>query len=118
MGIGSAFGVVVIGILFKLFSWPGASLMLLFGIIGVSIVAVITLKGKSKNEEPSKVTMFRRIILFGGLCLFLFALPTKTWLNFKYPDNPEYVQAILDMQNDPTNMALRAKVDEERKKLR
>ncbi len=115
-GIGYAFSVAVIGILFKLLSWLGADIMLMIGTIGICIVAVILVSKQRKDKRSSNIV--KRAILFGGLCLFLLLLPTKTWLNFRYPDNPDYVQAVLEYQEDPTNKELKDKVEEERHKLK
>lgn len=116
IGIGVVFTIAVEGILFKLLSWPGANILLIFGIVGLSIVTVISVRTNSKDKASSD--MLKRIILFGGLGVFLFLIPTKTWLNFTYPDNPEYVQAVLDYQENPTNKELKEKVDIESAKLR
>jgi hypothetical protein len=117
VGVGIVLSISAIGILFKFQSWPGASMNLIVGIVGLTIVTIIFLIKKKKSADNYYSTILKRVIVFGAICIFLFAIPTKTWLNWKFPNNPEYVQAVLDAQADSNNQELWNKVDDEREKM-
>mgnify|MGYP000038245669 CR=1 FL=1 len=67
-GVGTVLSVASLGILFKSLSFPGSSIMLLFGIIGTGIYALITYRKKEDNAP----FVLKRLIGFGGYCLLLF----------------------------------------------
>ena len=117
VGTGLALSVSVIGILFKFQSWPGASANLIMAIVTLSILAIISLIKMKKSEDNYYSNILKRIAIFGAICIFLFSIPTKTWMEWKYPNNPEYVKAVLDAKSDPENQELWDKVDEEREKM-
>jgi hypothetical protein len=117
IGAGLALSVSAIGILFKFQSWPGASANLIMGIVGLSVVTIISLIKMQKNKDNYYSNILKRVAGFGAICIFLLVIPTKTWLGWKFPNNPEYVQAVLDAQANPDNQELWQKVDEEREKM-
>ena len=117
VGAGLALSVSAIGILFKFQSWPGASANLIMGIVTLSIVAIISLTKMKKSADNYYSNILKRIVIFGAICIFLFAIPTETWLSWKFPNNPEYVQAVLEAQADANNQELWDKVDAEREKM-
>lgn len=96
IGVGLTLSISAIGILFKFQSWPGASVNLIMGIIGLSVVTIISLIKMQKNKDNYYSNILKRVVGFGAICIFLLAIPTKTWLGWKFPNNPEYVQAVLD----------------------
>jgi hypothetical protein len=117
VGAGLALSVSAIGILFKFQSWPGASVNLIIGIVGLTVVTIISLIKMQKNTDNYYSNILKRVAGFGAICIFLLAIPTKTWLGWKFPNNPEYVQAVIDAQAKPNNQELWQKVDEEREKM-
>jgi len=117
IGTGLALGYTIIGILFKFQSWPNASNQLGMGLLGLGIVMLISLIKIKKSTDNYYSNILKRVVIIGALGVFLFAIPTKTLLNWKYPNNPEYVNAILEAQENPGNQDLRKKVKEEREKM-
>ncbi len=115
---GLALSSSAIGILFKFQSWPGASMQLGIGLFGLGMVTVISLIKIKKSTDSYYQNILKRVAFFGAICIILFAIPTKTWLNWKYPNHPEYVNAIIDAQADPGNQELWKKVEEEREKIK
>lgn len=118
-GIGSGFvlSISTIGILFKFQSWPGASMQIWVGLIGLVIVSVISLIKISKGTDNYYSYILKRIAVFGSICVILTVIPTKDWLNWKYPNNPDYVNAVLDAKANPDNRELWDKVEIEREKM-
>jgi len=117
VGAGLALSISAIGILFKFQSWPGASVNLIMGIVGLTVVTIISLIKMKKNTDNYYSNILKRVVGFGAICIFLFVIPTKTWLGWKYPNNPEYIQSVLDAQANPNNQELWDKVDEEREEM-
>jgi len=114
---GLVLSVGVIGVMFKFLSWPGAMAQLqsgLFLMVIVAIVAAYKMLG-SKDGYYSKI--LKRLALFGAICAFLVFLPLETWLNWKYPNHPDYVKAELASHADPGNQELRNRVKEEGRKM-
>lgn len=116
VGVGAVLWISITGIFFQYFSFPGTAFFLGIGFLS-SIVMAVVIKTKKANIALLR-PMLSRLLIFGGICLFLLALPTKIWLNWRYSKHPAYVQAILEAREHPDNQALWDKVDEERKKLR
>lgn len=106
-----------IGILFKFQSWPGATIQLGIGLLGLIIVTIIFLIKMRQNTDNYYSNILKRVFIFGAINIFLFAIPTKTLLNWQYPNNPEYIKAVLDAQAAPNNKELWDIVDEEREKM-
>jgi glucan phosphoethanolaminetransferase (alkaline phosphatase superfamily) len=117
IGTGFALSISAIGILFKIQSYPGASIQLLVGLFGLGIVLIFSLikMRKSTNNYYSKI--LKRVASFGAICVFFIAIPSKTWLNLNYPNNPEYVQAILEAEANPDDQESQDKVKEESEKI-
>lgn len=118
IGTGLALSVSIQGVLFKIQSYPGALMMLSIGLFGLVIIAIISLIKTQKDTGNYYSTILKRVVIFGIICTFLIFLPEKTWLNWKHPNNPEFVQAVLDAQVNPTNEELWDKVEEERVKMK
>ena len=117
IGTGLALSFSAIGILFKFQSWPGTTVQLGVGCFGLGIVTVVSLIKIKKSVDGYYSDILKRVAFFGITCVFLFAIPTKTWLNWKYPNNTEYVHAVLDAQSNPDNQELWDKVEVEREKM-
>ncbi len=117
VGVGLALSFSAIGILFKFQSWPGASEQLGIGLLGLVIVTVISLIKIKKSTNNYYPNILKRAVCFGTVCAFLVVIPTGSWLNWKYPNNPEYVNAVLNARANPDNQELWDKVTQEREKM-
>jgi len=117
IGTGFTLSMAVVGILFKIQLYPGAETQLMVGIGGLIIVSIISIIKMLKKSEKFYKSILIRVVIFGAICVFFISLPTKTWLSWRYLDNPEYVQAVLDAQENPDNPELWKKVDDEREKM-
>ena len=109
--------VTIVGIIFKLFSWPGAAVMLLLGIVGMFVVTIIAANKHAKIRSEFYNRIFKRIAVFGIIAVFLVVLPQSIWLEFQYLNNPEYLQALKQSLADPENEELSKKRDLEYKKM-
>ena len=117
VGTGLALSVAIIGILFKLQSYPGADAQLIIGAVTLGVVALVAAFKYRKSSESYYSIILKRVIVIGGFTIFLIVIPAKNWLGFQYPNNPEYVEALLKAQADPKNESLWDEVDVEREKM-
>ena len=109
--------VTIVGIIFKLFSWPGAAVMLLLGIVGMFIVTIIAANKHAKIRSEFYNRIFKRIAVFGIIAVFFIVLPQSIWLEFQYLNNPEYLNALKQSIADPENEELSRKRDLEYRKM-
>lgn len=106
VGVGIALSATTGGLMFKFQSWPGAKINLGIGVFALFLVTIVGLFKYSKNRSPYYTNIFKRVVLFGALALTLLFIPKKTWLNFKYRNNPAYVEALEKAMADPGNAEL------------
>lgn len=114
---GMLLSTVVIGIMFKIMMWAGASAMLLIGFLPVLIIGIISVIKYSSNKDSYYKRILLRAVIFGGFALFLFLLPKNTILQIRYRCCPDYVNAVIAASNDPDNEALQQKAQEEEDKM-
>jgi hypothetical protein len=86
VGLGQALAITLMGILFKIMSWPGAGPMMIPGLIFLTIILIIAFIRYSGNKYY--ITIFKRIAIIGGAGLILFSLPNYAILDFKYRNYP------------------------------
>jgi hypothetical protein len=91
--------------------------MLMIGLFGMAIVTITAVIKNRGTTDNFYTNILKRIAIYVPMVIFLLALPTKTWMNWKYPDNPEYVQAVLDAQENPESLELWDKAENEREKM-
>lgn len=112
--VGFVISIGIIGILFKLMIWPGAKIQLTFGLICLGITGILCLI-KLRNRFYSKI--LKRVLVLGVIGLFLFIIPPRILLQWKYPYHPDYINAILDYNENPDNQEKYEKLIEERNKM-
>jgi len=117
IGSGMALCISIIGILFKLFSWPGANVLLYAGLIGLLFVSLIGLSKYLTNKSSFYLKILRRTIIVGVFGLILFLLPNMSIMEFKYRNYPEYINAYKKACENPDNEDLWKIVDTERQKI-
>ncbi len=114
---GLALSMTTAGLLFKFQSWPGAIMNLAIGLLGLAIALIIGTIKYSKTKSNYYTRIFKRIAVYGGLGLILLILPKRTWLELKYRNQPDYVDAVKKAMADPDNQELWDKVNEEHEKM-
>ena len=110
--VGLLLSILLIVVLFKLMSWPGAIIMLLMplGLLGIPLLLVLVKYVKTKSVFYRN--MLIRVLVIGGFGLFLFLLPPFAILEHYYKDNPEYLEAEKELAKDPENRELQEKAQE------
>ncbi len=115
---GFVLSVTIIGIIFKLFSWPGAHIILIMGVVGMMIITVVAALKHSKIKLKYYSRIFQRIAVFGFIALFLLLLPRSIWIDFQYQNSPQYRDALKESLANPENEALSKKRDLEFRKMK
>ncbi len=114
---GFALSMTTIGFMFKFQSWPGADFNLGAGLVGLLIVTIIGAIKYSKNKSNYYIRIFKRTAILGGLGLILMLIPKTSWIELKYRNQPEYVEALKKAMADPDNKELWDNVETERQKM-
>ncbi len=117
IGTGFALSAMTAGLMFKFQSWPGADFYLKAGLFGLLIVTVIGLVKYYKNKSDFYTRIFKRVAIFGGLGLVLTLTPKTVFVELKYRNHPEYVDALKKAMTDPGNKELWDNVETERQKM-
>lgn len=117
VGTGLALSVMTAGLMFKFQSWPGADFNLGAGLFGLLLVTVIGLIKYSKTKSDFYTRIFKRAAIFGGLGLILMLTPKTSWVELKYRNHPEYVDALKKAMADPDNNELWDNVETERQNM-
>lgn len=112
---GAIFGIVlaalVIGFLFKFMLWPGANVLLILGLFSLLFSLLmygLLLKKKKVNLAKSS---FYRIVLIGILSLSLSIIQSDSIIDFYYPNNPEYANALKEIIRNPSDMKVQQQFD-------
>ncbi len=116
-GAGIALAITIIGIMFKIQLWPGAELQLRMGLLALAFVTAIGLFKYLKEKSPFYLRVFKRAAVVGGLGLTLMFSSETAWLEIRYRNHPEYVEAVKKALAEPDNKELWEKVEIERKKI-
>lgn len=116
---GFALGILVNGIIFKIQAWPGASLMLYMGMVGLFPICILLAIDKLilKKGYASLFIMSRSIGFF-LLSLVLVLIPFKTWTDWRYSGFPDYAKSLIELHENPQNLELKQKERLEYLKMR
>jgi len=117
VGAGLALSTTIIGLMFKFQSWPGADNNLIAGLLGLVIVTIIGVLKYMQNKSDYYTRILKRVAIFGGLGLVIILTPKTSWIELKYRNYPDYVNAVKKSMADPDNKVLQDKADEERQKM-
>lgn len=115
---GWSFSLPVIGLLFKFQYWPGASFMLLTGVIFSIIlfaVGIFDLQSSGKHlEKEAAIPLLYRAVIYISLALFFYITPSSSLVKIQYRDQPEYAKLFIRVIGNPSDL----QAQEELEKLR
>lgn len=84
--------VSILGILFKMLSYPGGTSMLYMGILGSGIVAVMSYVKIENKSDGFYASVMKRVVPI-AVVLLLFIVPSKeSWSHFKYPERKVFTE--------------------------
>jgi hypothetical protein len=100
--IGNALSIFCIGMLFRLLHFPGANEMLMAGFIPATAMLVIMLLKFFKDRSQQSRLALSRLVPFMILAFVLFFTSSRTLLGLQYRNHPEYVNAFMRYQENPS----------------
>lgn len=115
--VGFALSITVVGLLFAFMAWPGVSTTLLPGLVGLLIAVVVVLIKYQKTRANFYTKIIKRMVILGGLGLLFVVFPVNFWMELKYRNYPEYLEAFYKYRADPYNQELQDKLEVEREKI-
>lgn len=117
---GATISILIIGIMFKVMNWPGSMIMLYAGLIAILPIIVFSLI-KLLNNSIKKDNFYKGILyrtaIYLVISLIMIVIPYKKWLEWRYPDNPEFVEISIKYHENPENKEIEKEYIEARKKL-
>jgi len=117
IGTGIGLSSAVIGILFKVMMWPGASMTLESGLTLLGIVFIISYIKNNKTKSQTYLNVIKRSLFIGAIGVIWLFIPRSSFLEFKYRNHPSYVEAMKNVWKNPSNIEFQKTLYEERKKL-
>lgn len=108
---GLPFSISLIGILFKLQSWPGYEVNLLIGSLALIALIINRFSQKDTDQKLSYSILTKRAIPLLVITLFMLALPKYAWIETKYSEYPEYIEAIKLRDLNPNNKVFQQQLD-------
>ncbi len=114
---GISLSIALIGVLFKIQDYPGADLLLVLGLFASISITIIALWKNNKVKGNFYFNILKRTAIISLIIITLMKIPLKNLLNWQYPNDPEYVEAVIKAYNNSDNDSLWQNVKIERKKM-
>lgn len=114
---GFSLSMIVLGILFRIMNYPGAEIQLISSLFFLFVVVTVSFFKIKKDTTQYYSKILKRILFFWIIGTFLLFVPRNTWLEWSYPNNPDYIKAIIEAENNPNNQELQLKLQQERQKM-
>ncbi|MDX2415828.1 MAG: hypothetical protein QNK33_11610 [Bacteroidales bacterium] len=116
-GLGWGLSMLLIGIMFEILKYPMSRIFLIFGIIIslIFIILLLILYYRRKNTAI-KTQLIRGIVLVSISIIFL-ALPAYSIEKVQYRNHPEIMDILIELDQDPSNEALKELFMEEKYKI-
>lgn len=108
---GLAFSIVLVGLMFKIQMWPGYQTNLAIGSIALIILIIYSFTLKDPNLQLGFKVLRKRAIPMAIIAIIALMLPPYTWLEAKYSDYPEYIEAIKQLDKNPDDLQIQQRID-------
>lgn len=117
IGTGFALSMLLVGIMFKLLRWPGASINLITGLLLTIIVTIVCVIRYFMNTSVFCKRVLTRTAVAAVAGIILLMIPSQAIVHFKYRNYPAYLEAFDKYQEHPDDVELLRHMDEERRKV-
>ncbi|MGB3182073.1 MAG: hypothetical protein WBB45_11820 [Cyclobacteriaceae bacterium] len=107
IGLGFALSSIVIGLLFRIMLWSGATYQLLASLIVLAIVTLVAGIFYFRSRVPYYHRIFIRAGIYGVAGLVFFFLSTYTMIGIYYGDDPAYTKLYKEVIDKPSDYGLR-----------
>lgn len=94
---------LVLGIQFKLMSWPGANPLIFSIFIPCLIVLAIVIIKLFRSSDVYYKRILLRLATWGTFSLIAFITPTMALIRLQFKDHPRFINAAEDYYSDPTD---------------
>jgi len=111
--MGCVASIACLGTLFKIMFWPGSGVLLAMGTISFTffLIGFIVVKVITKNSAPFYNTIILRTGIFFLVISSLYSIPTDTLVDVLYRKRPQYAEMMKESIANPTDEAIRLKMD-------
>lgn len=117
LGAGFSLSAVLMGIMYKIQSWPMAQTNLAVGMFFLIVVVIVGLPKYLSTKSDYLKQVFKRAVIIGGLGLIFIVLPQTVWIDIEYRNHPAYRDAFKRALAEPSNQALWDQVEQEKRKM-
>ncbi|MBT3302135.1 MAG: hypothetical protein HOD63_06170 [Bacteroidetes bacterium] len=112
------FSILLLGILFKIQLWKGATIMLKLGLLTLLVSLIIAAVKLLKAKDDFYLNLMRRILPIGIVAFVLFNIPNVSLMKYHHKNAPlEYIQAYEDYLTYPDSVELQHIYEMEREKM-
>jgi hypothetical protein len=118
VGLGISLSTIIMGGLFKLLFWAGANMQLMTGLVILGIILPVATIFYFRNKEEYYKRIFKRIVIYGGIGLFLFLMPSSALVDIYYRNYPDYAELYKKVLDSPKDLELREQLYQKRTELR
>lgn len=112
IAVGFVLSIVVIGLMFRIMVWEGSTIMLIVSIVPVSILTVIALIKFARKKDTFYIGILKRVVPYTALAVLFLLTPASLPTQIRHRDNPEYVNALKALDENPQDKEAQRKVDE------
>ena len=117
IGTGFVLSIITISALYKYQSWPYGNYILLVGLISLLPIFVIVAYKFIKYKSTFYTALLIRLSLISFVGVLLFFTTAETFLELKFRDFPEYIEAEKKVLKDPDNRAFQEAANEARQRM-
>jgi len=116
---GVALFISITAILYKFQLWPGVSSMNYIGVMFTPIILTILIIHSiqyKKSKLPIDKIQIIRISMILVIQIVLSFTPNSNWAKVRFSEHPDYINAIIAFDKDPSNIILFENMEKERLK--
>jgi len=117
IGLSWAISAIIMGGLFKLQFWNGASMQLMTGLVTLGVILLIATIFYFRNKAEYYKRVFYRIAIYGVFGIILYLTPTSFLVDIYYRNNPDYAELYKKVLAEPNNSELREQLEQMRTKM-
>jgi hypothetical protein len=110
--LGYGLSLILIGGLFKLQFWPGASPLLAGGLSTVLVILIGVSFFHFRNRQTFYKKLIRRIAIYGCFGFALYLTSTENLIDIYYHNHPEYAEVYKKYSKDRDNIELQRQMEQ------
>ncbi len=116
-GIGFILFLSVVTILFRHFLWPGTDIFEFITFCLILIALVFSLIKYFVNQDVFYFRVIKYLSIYGFIIVFMYNLPQFFWVEIKYRNHPDYIEAYEARMTHDRDSILDKKAEIEYEKM-